>query len=164
MAVPTALARYLGEPIIAIFVRSLHTLRYLLFPLIKLLNLVDRLVLRTVGNKSEPEPEQIEKDILSVVEDGEKVCRRPIKRYNPDGTTFDKLLLVCERCWEPVPEYVGAPNGFVSPDSARKLYSAPYEGKAAIYAGAKIVCYDCLREDHIEMFGTFAEIPHELKA
>jgi len=72
VAVPTAVARYLGEPIIAIFVRSLHTLRFVLFPLIKVLHLVDRLVLRMVGNKSEPEPEQIEKDILSVVEDGEK--------------------------------------------------------------------------------------------
>src|SRR4051812_4806208 len=68
LAVPTALARYLGEPLIAVFVRSLHTLRWILLPLVKLLNLVDRLVLRTVGDKSEPEPEQIEKDILSVVE------------------------------------------------------------------------------------------------
>jgi CBS domain containing-hemolysin-like protein len=72
VAVPTAVARYLGEPIIAIFARSLHAVRYVLFPLIKLLNLVDRLILRMVGNRSEPEPEQIEKDILSVVEDGEK--------------------------------------------------------------------------------------------
>ena len=72
VAVPTAVARYLGEPIIAIFVRSLHTLRFVLFPLIKVLHLVDRLILRMVGNKSEPAPEQIEKDILSVVEDGEK--------------------------------------------------------------------------------------------
>ena len=72
VAAPTAVARYLGEPIIAVFVRSLHTLRFVLFPLVKLLNLVDRLVLRMVGNNSEPEPEQIEKDILSVVEDGEK--------------------------------------------------------------------------------------------
>jgi len=72
VAMPTALARYLGEPIIAVFVRSLHTLRFALFPLIKVLNVVDKLVLRMVGNKSEPEPEQIEKDILSVVEDGEK--------------------------------------------------------------------------------------------
>src|SRR4051812_36002458 len=51
VAVPTALARYLGEPIIAVFVRSLHTLRYLLFPLVKLLNFVDRLILSMVGNK-----------------------------------------------------------------------------------------------------------------
>ena len=72
VAMPTALARYLGEPIIAVFVRSLHTLRFVLFPLIKVLNVVDKLILRMVGNKSEPEPEQIEKDILSVVEDGEK--------------------------------------------------------------------------------------------
>ena len=72
VAMPTALARYLGEPIIAVFVRSLHTLRFVLFPLIKVLNIVDKLILRMVGNKSEPEPEQIEKDILSVVEDGEK--------------------------------------------------------------------------------------------
>jgi putative hemolysin len=72
VALPTALARYVGEPIIAVFVRSLHALRFALFPLIKLLNVIDRLVLSMVGNKSEPEPEQIEKDILSVVEDGEK--------------------------------------------------------------------------------------------
>jgi len=72
VAVPTAVARYLGEPLIAVLVRSLHTLRWILFPLLKLLNLVDGLILRMVGNKSEPAPEQIEKDILSVVEDGEK--------------------------------------------------------------------------------------------
>jgi putative hemolysin len=57
---------------IAIFARALHTLRYILFPLVNLMHLTERLILRMVGNKSEPEPEQIEKDILSVVEDGEK--------------------------------------------------------------------------------------------
>src|SRR5258705_3510618 len=72
VAVPTAVARYLGEPIIAIFVRSLHTLRFVLFPLIKVLHLVDRLILRMVGNQSEPAPEHIEKDILSVVADSDK--------------------------------------------------------------------------------------------
>ena len=56
VAVPTAVARYLGEPLIAVFVRSLHTLRWILFPLVKLLNLVDGLILRMVGNKSEPAP------------------------------------------------------------------------------------------------------------
>ncbi|HEV8378671.1 MAG TPA: hemolysin family protein [Tepidisphaeraceae bacterium] len=71
-AIPTALARYVGEPMIAIFARALHTLRYILFPLVNLMHLTERLILRMVGNKSEPEPEQIEKDILSVVEDGEK--------------------------------------------------------------------------------------------
>src|SRR4051812_28864250 len=48
VAIPTALARYLGEPIIAVFVRSLHTLRFVLFPLVKLLDLVDRVILRMV--------------------------------------------------------------------------------------------------------------------
>jgi putative hemolysin len=72
VAIPTSLARYLGEAMIAMFVRSLHGLRWLLLPLVKLMNVLDRLILRMVGNRSEPEPEQIERDILSVVEDGEK--------------------------------------------------------------------------------------------
>jgi putative hemolysin len=72
VAIPTSLARYLGEPMIAMFVRSLHGLRWLLFPVVKLMEVMDKLILRMVGNKSEPEPEQVERDILSVVQDGEK--------------------------------------------------------------------------------------------
>lgn len=98
-----------------------------------------------------------------VVMDGEGVCKRPFTRYHADGTTYDALLLVCERCWEPIPPYVDAPNGYVSPDSGRKLTSGMYENKAAIIAQQKIVCYDCLKADHLDTFGVFADIPHELK-
>jgi putative hemolysin len=72
IALPMALAHHLGELIIAVFVRPLHAMRVGLLPLVRLMRLTDRLVFRWVGRGSEHEPEQIEKDILSVVEEGEK--------------------------------------------------------------------------------------------
>jgi CBS domain containing-hemolysin-like protein len=69
---PTALARYLGEPMIALFVRPLHVLRVVLAPLTRVMRVTDRLVLRLIGKRPDPEPELIEKDILEAVEEGEK--------------------------------------------------------------------------------------------
>lgn len=72
VALPTALASHLGEPVIAMFIRPLHGMAAALAPLNRVMHGVDRLVHRLAGATSEPEPEQIEKDILSVVEEGEK--------------------------------------------------------------------------------------------
>lgn len=72
IALPMGVAHYLGEPTIALFVRPLHGIRIALSPLTRLLHFIDGQVLRWVGRSSEHQPEQIEKDILSVVEDGEK--------------------------------------------------------------------------------------------
>ena len=72
VAVPTALARYAGEPLLASCVRPLHALRIAMLPLIRVMSAVDRLVRRAVGKQSDDDPDLIEKDLLSVVEEGEK--------------------------------------------------------------------------------------------
>jgi len=69
---PTAISRYAGEPLTALFVRPLHAMRVGLLPLTRLMTFIDDLVRRLIGKQSEPQPEQIEKDILSVVEEGEE--------------------------------------------------------------------------------------------
>lgn len=71
VAFSTALARYLGEPAIALSVRFLHLLRVVFLPLTRMMHAIDQMVRRASGAGS-PDPEEIEKDILSVVEEGEK--------------------------------------------------------------------------------------------
>lgn len=96
-----------------------------------------------------------------VVEQSDGMCRRPVLRYHPDGKTYHEMRMCCERCWEEVPCYSVpyAPNGFVSPDSGRKLRAGSIEGKAAVEAVAKIVCHLCYKADHLDMFGVFADFP-----
>lgn len=72
VAIPNAIAAHLGEALIAISARILSVLRIALWPITAIMHWVDGVVRRLAGPRSEPEPEQIEKDILSVVEEGEK--------------------------------------------------------------------------------------------
>jgi putative hemolysin len=72
VAIPTALAQYLGEELIAMSVHPLRAMRAAGWPLIRVMVLVDSLIKGMVGSRAEPEPEQVEKDILSAVEEGEK--------------------------------------------------------------------------------------------
>jgi len=72
VAVPAAIARYAGESLIALSIRFLHGMRVVLLPLIKVMHAIDRFVLKITGANPELQPEQVEKDILSAVEDGEK--------------------------------------------------------------------------------------------
>lgn len=73
VAVPTALAEHFAETILATFVRALHWMLVAFWPIAKVMHWTDQLVRRLAGRRlSEAEPEQIEKDILSAVEEGEK--------------------------------------------------------------------------------------------
>jgi CBS domain containing-hemolysin-like protein len=72
VAVPNAVAKYAGETLIAAFVTPLHALRVALLPATKLTHVLDDLIRRAAGVTDSPQPEKIEQDILSVVEEGEK--------------------------------------------------------------------------------------------
>jgi len=72
VALPHALMTYAGEAIIAMFVGFLHTLRYLLFPVTKVMHVVDDLVRKVAGAPRESQAQDIEQDIVSVVEEGVK--------------------------------------------------------------------------------------------
>lgn len=98
-----------------------------------------------------------------VHEQSDGVCRRPIVRYHPSGERYTEMTLCCERCWEPIPAYVDAPNGYVSPDSGRKLRVGTAENHAAVQALQKVVCYDCYRADALDTFGVFADFPHAVR-
>ena len=72
VAIPHAISRHVAEPTIALFIGTLHTLRLAFLPFLKLMHWVDRLVLKLTGATAGPEPQQIEQEILSVVEEGQK--------------------------------------------------------------------------------------------
>jgi putative hemolysin len=72
VAVPSALALYLAEAMLALSSPLLYALWVALAPMTKIMHWFDSLVRRAVGRRSDPEPEHIEKDILSVVEEGEE--------------------------------------------------------------------------------------------
>ena len=76
VALPHALARYAGDSIVGAAVVPLHALRRVMVPLTALVGFIDRLVRRATGASAGIGPEKIEqeiqKEILSVVVEGEK--------------------------------------------------------------------------------------------
>jgi CBS domain containing-hemolysin-like protein len=77
VAIPHALAEHMGEALIAHCVRVLHALRVALLPFTRVMHAVDRLVRNLAGRPegealSEHREEQIEQEIVSAVEEGEK--------------------------------------------------------------------------------------------
>jgi putative hemolysin len=73
---PSAITQHAGDAVVAALVRPLHTLRWLLWPVAKLMHVLDRAVLRAVGGttvqSAERAGQEIQQEILSVVEEGEK--------------------------------------------------------------------------------------------
>jgi len=73
---PSAITTYAGDVMVATLVRPLHTLRWLMWPVAKLMHLLDRGVMRAVGRSTienaERAGQEIQQEILSVVEEGEK--------------------------------------------------------------------------------------------
>jgi len=76
VAIPHAAARHTAEPIIASFARFLTALSHLLSPATKLMHATDSLVAKAATGAAPSEPEkiehEIEQEILSAVEEGEK--------------------------------------------------------------------------------------------
>ena len=72
VAIPHAAARYAGAKFIGAFAAFLHLLRIGMWPVIKLMHMIDGLVRTAAGASAGAEAEEIEQEILSVVEDGEK--------------------------------------------------------------------------------------------
>lgn len=70
VALPHALAANMGETILALLIRTLHALRVVMRPITWLMHGLDGLVRSVAGKRPEPEPEEIEQEILSVVEEG----------------------------------------------------------------------------------------------
>lgn len=71
--IPLAIARYVGELIIAFFARPLYAMHVVLLPAVRIMNAVDILVGRAAGPQSEEqEQREIEDQILTAVEEGEK--------------------------------------------------------------------------------------------
>ena len=62
----------------------------------------------------------------------------------------NRMVRVCEDCWEPIPNYVDFPHGLTSPESDgdaggnfAKKRTASVEGKNAVEPMRKAVCLDC---------------------
>lgn len=76
VAIPQAWARYAGEPFLVAAVPAARALRFVLYPLLSFLHLFDGLVRRLAGvppmGEGQAEAEQLEKDILEAVTEGEK--------------------------------------------------------------------------------------------
>jgi CBS domain containing-hemolysin-like protein len=72
VAIPSAAARYAGESFIGSCARGLNLLRVALLPITTLRHAVDDVMRRATGASDQAEPEEIEQEILSAVEEGEK--------------------------------------------------------------------------------------------
>ena len=76
VALPHSLTRHAGDAIVATFAEALHVMRWVAWPLIGLMHGVDNVVRRAVGAPAADEPaaleHEIEQEILSAVEEGEK--------------------------------------------------------------------------------------------
>ncbi len=72
VAIPHALARHEGDKIVGVFAPFLDVVWRLMKPVTTLMHLIDDVVRRATGGSVETEPEEIQQEILSVVEEGEK--------------------------------------------------------------------------------------------
>jgi CBS domain containing-hemolysin-like protein len=72
VAIPHAIARRAAETIIGVGARPLLFTRAVMIPFVKLMQAVDNLVAGLAGGRKDPEPEHIEQEILSVIEEGQK--------------------------------------------------------------------------------------------
>jgi CBS domain containing-hemolysin-like protein len=72
VALPQALAEIAGPGFVGAAALPLHLLRKALAPFASITNLVETRVQNTVGGNDLPEPDKIEEELLSVVEEGEK--------------------------------------------------------------------------------------------
>ena len=72
VAIPNAAAKYAGETFIAWCAGFLAALRLALAPATRVMHFVDDLIRRATGAQDIPQTQQIEEEILSVVEEGEK--------------------------------------------------------------------------------------------
>jgi CBS domain containing-hemolysin-like protein len=76
VAVPHALTRHAGDAIVAACVGMLHVMRWVFWPVIRLMHVIDNIIGRSVGAPAADEPDaiehEIEQEILSAVEEGAK--------------------------------------------------------------------------------------------
>jgi putative hemolysin len=72
VTIPHTLAKHAAEQIIALMVGPLHFLRMLFWPLVQLSHWADRVMLRARGTTEEENNDNLEQEILSAVEAGEK--------------------------------------------------------------------------------------------
>ncbi len=72
VAMPHALARHGGEQIVAATAPLLWMLRWMLAPLAKVMHAMDNLVGRAAGGTEQTPEDDIEQEIMSIVEEGEK--------------------------------------------------------------------------------------------
>lgn len=72
VALPNALARYNGAAIVGRSARMLHLMRAMFAPITAFMKAIDGIVKRASGANDNAEPEQIEQEILSAVEEGQK--------------------------------------------------------------------------------------------
>jgi putative hemolysin len=72
VAIPNAAAKYAGETFIARCAGLLSAMRLTMTPVTKIMHFVDDLIRRAAGAEDTPQTQQIEEEILSVVEEGEK--------------------------------------------------------------------------------------------
>jgi putative hemolysin len=70
LAIPHALARYSGDAIVAASVRFLHVFRTLMLFITVPMHGIDDVIRRAVGAPADVEPEHVEQEILSAVEEG----------------------------------------------------------------------------------------------
>ncbi len=72
VTIPHAAAKYAGSEIVGFFAPVLHYLRLIFFPIPKLMHRTDDVVRRALGAQEHQSEENIEDEILSAVEEGEK--------------------------------------------------------------------------------------------
>jgi putative hemolysin len=72
VAIPNAAANHAGETFIAVCAGFLNAMRLAMVPLTKIMHFVDEVFLRAAGPQETPPTQQIQEELLSVVEEGEK--------------------------------------------------------------------------------------------
>lgn len=134
VAIPTALAKHAASTIVGAFVGPVHLLRWLMTPVTRLMAVIDRIVGAAAAGAVEPEPEQIEKELLSVVEEGEKEGvmdedeRQMIQSVMEFRNTLVRQIMTAR------PDIIGLPLG-ASLEQVKRVIEESGHSRIPVYDG-----------------------------
>jgi putative hemolysin len=135
IALPLALARHAAETVIGYSAPLLHGLSVAFSPLLKVMTALDAAVKRILGVRDEIAPEQIEQEIMSVVEEGEKEGVVDEQERELIENVIDFRDTAAGHIMTPRPQIVALEFG-ASLDEVRSLIETSGHSRLPIYDGS----------------------------
>jgi putative hemolysin len=139
VAIPHALAEHVGEGLIAHSARFLHGLRLTLRPVTKVMHWVDRLVCNLAGRPDDDDgsqlEHQIEQEILSAVEEGEKEGVVDVQEREMIQSVIEFGDITVADAMTARPDIMGVPFG-AQLDQVKSIFEESGHSRLPVFEGS----------------------------